>query len=119
MLISNTDDHLRNHGFLYEDHRGWCLSPAYDLNPVPTDIRPRVLSTSIAAHDPTASLDLALETAGHYRLGLQEARTIAKDAANAVAQWGTVARGFGAARQDINRMASAFEHADLDAARRL
>ncbi len=52
VLISNTDDHLRNHGFLYEDHRGWRLSPAYDLNPVPTDIRPRVLSTSIAAHDP-------------------------------------------------------------------
>ena len=119
VLISNTDDHLRNHGFLYEDHRGWRLSPAYDLNPVPTDIRPRVLSTSIAAHDPTASLDLALETAGHYRLGLNEARTIAREVANAVGQWRAVARRLGTARQDIDRMASAFEHADLDAARRL
>ena len=119
VLISNTDDHLRNHGFLYEDHRGWRLSPAYDLNPVPTDIRPRVLSTSIAADDPTASLDLALETAGHYRLGMNDARTIAKEVADAVAQWRVVARGLGAARQDIDRMASAFEHADLDAARRL
>ena len=119
VLISNTDDHLRNHGFLYEDHRGWRLSPAYDLNPVPTDIRPRVLSTSIAAHDPTASLDLALETAGHYRLGLNEANAIAKEVANAVAQWRAMARRLGAARQDIDRMASAFEHADLDAARRL
>ena len=119
VLISNTDDHLRNHGFLYEDHRGWRLSPAYDLNPVPTDIRPRVLSTSIAAHDPTASLDLALETAGHYRLGLNDARTIAKEVADAVAQWRAVARRLGAARQDVDRMASAFEHADLDAARRL
>ncbi|MYN65631.1 MAG: type II toxin-antitoxin system HipA family toxin [Acidobacteria bacterium] len=119
VLISNTDDHLRNHGFLYEDHRGWRLSPAYDLNPVPTDIRPRVLSTSIAAHDPTASLDLALETAGHYRLGLNEARTIAREVANAVVQWRAMARRLGAARQDIDRIASAFEHADLDAARRL
>ena len=119
VLISNTDDHLRNHGLLYEDHRGWRLSPAYDLNPVPVDIRPRVLSTSIAADDPTASLDLALETAGHYRLSLNEARTIAKEVAQAVAQWRAVARGLGAARQDIDRMASAFEHADLDAARRL
>ena len=119
VLISNTDDHLRNHGFLYEDHRGWRLSPAYDLNPVPADIRPRVLSTSIAAHDPTASLDLALETAGHYRLGLNDARTVAKEVANAVAQWRAVARRLGAARQDVDRMASAFEHADLDAARRL
>jgi serine/threonine protein kinase HipA of HipAB toxin-antitoxin module len=30
--ISNTDDHLRNHGFLYEGQAGWRLSPAYDLN---------------------------------------------------------------------------------------
>ncbi|MDE2905161.1 MAG: type II toxin-antitoxin system HipA family toxin, partial [Acidobacteriota bacterium] len=103
----------------YEDHRGWRLSPAYDLNPVPTDIRPRVLSTSIAAHDPTASLDLALETAEHYRLGLNDARTIAKEVSNTVGQWRTVARGLGAVRHDIDRMASAFEHADLDAARRL
>lgn len=119
VLISNADDHLRNHGFLYEDHRGWRLSPAYDLNPVPTDIRPRVLSTSIAAHDPTASLDLALETAEHYRLGLPGARTIAREVANTVVQWRAMARRLGAARHDIDRMASAFEHADLDAARRL
>ena len=118
VLISNTDDHLRNHGFLYEDYRGWRLSPAYDLNPVPADIRPRVLSTSIAGDDPTASLDLALETAEHYRLGLNDARMIAKEVANAVAQWRAVARGLGAARQDIDRMASAFEHDELDAARR-
>lgn len=45
VLISNSDDHLRNHGFLYGSHVGWRLSPAYDLNPVPVDIRPRVLST--------------------------------------------------------------------------
>ena len=118
VLISNTDDHLRNHGFLYEDYRGWRLSPAYDLNPVPADIRPRVLSTSIAGDDPTASLDLALETAEHYRLGLNDARMIAKEVANAVAQWRAVARGLGAARQDIDRMASAFEHDEFDAARR-
>ena len=44
ILISNTDDHLRNHGFLYAGQEGWRLSPAYDLNPVPTDIKPRILS---------------------------------------------------------------------------
>ena len=43
VLVSNTDDHLRNHGFLYGGHEGWRLSPAYDLNPFPVDIRPRVL----------------------------------------------------------------------------
>jgi len=42
ILISNTDDHLRNHGFLYAGQEGWRLSPAYDLNPQPTDIKPQL-----------------------------------------------------------------------------
>ena len=46
ILISNTDDHLRNHGFLWAGPAGWRLSPTYDLNPVPTDIKPRVLTTA-------------------------------------------------------------------------
>jgi len=63
ILISNTDDHLRNHGFLYESQIGWRISPAYDLNPIPTDLKPRVLSTAIDLDDATASLDLALSVA--------------------------------------------------------
>ena len=77
VLISNTDDHLRNHGFLYESHGGWRLSPAYDLNPVPIDIHPRVLSLAIDLDDPTASIELALETAEHYGLKTWEATSIA------------------------------------------
>ena len=46
MLVSNTDDHLRNHGFLRE-RNGWRLSPAYDLNPVPVDVKPRVHALAI------------------------------------------------------------------------
>jgi serine/threonine-protein kinase HipA len=64
ILISNTDDHLRNHAFLYEGQTGWRLSPAYDLNPVPIDIKPRVLVTAITEEDNTASLVLAFEVAG-------------------------------------------------------
>src|SRR5690348_1427920 len=58
VLISNSDDHLRNHGFLYDPAGGWRLAPAYDLNPVPTDIKPRILATAIDEADGTASLDL-------------------------------------------------------------
>jgi serine/threonine-protein kinase HipA len=47
VLISNTDDHLRNHGFLYAGPLGWRLSPAYDVNPVPTDIKPRDLKQAL------------------------------------------------------------------------
>src|SRR5256884_1618278 len=44
ILISNTDDHLRNLGFLCAGSEGWRLAPAYDLNPVPVETKPRVLS---------------------------------------------------------------------------
>jgi serine/threonine-protein kinase HipA len=67
ILISNTDDHLRNHGFLYQGQEGWRLSPAYDLNPVPTDIKPRILSTAINEEDTTAPLELAFEVGGYLR----------------------------------------------------
>ena len=68
VLISNTDDHLRNHGFLYTGPDGWRLAPAYDLNPVPTDIKPRVLATAIDLDDGTASLDRAMDVAGYFEL---------------------------------------------------
>ena len=118
VLISNVDDHLRNHGFLYADHRGWRLSPVYDLNPVPADIQPRVLSTAIVADDPSASVELALATVEFYGLEMNEAKTIARQVATYVTQWREVAAGLGAARRDIDRMASAFEHDDLYAALR-
>src|ERR1019366_3413417 len=52
IMISNTDDHLRNHGFLYAGPAGWRLFPAYDLNPVPTDIKPRILTRTRRARSP-------------------------------------------------------------------
>jgi len=79
ILISNTDDHLRNHGFLYGGPYGWRLSPAYDLNPVPTDIKPRVLSTAIDLDDGTASLDLAMSVAGYFELAQEKAGDIATE----------------------------------------
>ena len=117
VLISNTDDHLRNHGFLHEGQLGWRLSPAYDLNPTPADVRPRVLSTSIGFDDPAASLDLTLDTAGSYGLDAVAARRIAGEVGDAVATWRETAGELGATHRDIDRLASAFEHDDLAAAR--
>ena len=77
ILISNTDDHLRNHGFLYGGPDGWLLAPAYDLNPVPVDIKPRMLTTAIGVEDCTASLDLALSVATYFELSKSEAQAIA------------------------------------------
>jgi serine/threonine-protein kinase HipA len=117
ILISNTDDHLRNHAFLYEGQRGWRLSPAYDLNPVPVDIKPRVLATAITEDDNTASLALALEVAGYFEIGGTRARAIAAAVAAAVSTWRTAAGRHGISRQEIDRMATAFEHRDLEFAR--
>ena len=119
ILISNTDDHLRNHGFLWAGPAGWRLSPAYDLNPVPTDIKPRVLSTAIDLDDRTASLKLALEVAGYFELGEAEAHQIAGQVGHAVATWRKQAAKLGLTPAEADRMASAFEHEDLQAALKL
>jgi len=116
ILISNTDDHLRNHGFLWAGPAGWRLSPAYDLNPVPTDIKPRVLTTAIDLDDGTASLHLALNVASYFELTPDRAQEIAAEAGKAVATWRKVAAKLGLTPVEIARLASAFEHEDLAAA---
>jgi serine/threonine-protein kinase HipA len=113
ILMSNTDDHLRNHGFLYAGAGGWRLSPAYDLNPVPVDVKPRVLTTAITEDDPTASLPVALGVAGYFELDDARARAVAAEVARAVETWRDEAARQGLSREEIARMASAYEHADL------
>ena len=72
-----------------------------------------MLSTAIDADDPTASVEPALATVEFYGLEVNEAKSIARQVATSVNQWREVAAGLGAARRDIDRMASAFEHDDL------
>src|SRR5580700_2376517 len=113
ILISNGDDHLRNHGFLYAGRDGWRLSPAYDLNPVPTDVKPRVLSMAINEDDNTASLALALDVAAYFELDAVQARGIAAQVGKAVSKWRDESARHGLSKAEIDRMASAFEHEDL------
>ena len=115
IMISNTDDHLRNHGFLYAGPDGWRLAPAYDLNPVPVDIKPRVLATAIDLDDGTAALGLALDVAGYFGLKTEEAHEIARQVGHAVSAWRQEAERAGFKAGQIERMASAFEHDDLRA----
>jgi len=115
VLISNTDDHLRNHGFLYAGEGGWTLSPAYDINPVPAQIKPRFLSTAIGENpeDTSASLALALEVAEHFDMEAAEARALAREVAEVTRHWSDRARAMGIQDSEIDLMASAFEHEDL------
>jgi serine/threonine-protein kinase HipA len=113
VLISNTDDHLRNHAFLYESQKGWRLSPAYDMNPVPVDVKPRILTTAIDPEDNSASIDLAFAAAEYFGLKKDEAKAIAAEVGAAVSHWTQEAQKAGIAKSEIDRMASAFEHKDL------
>jgi serine/threonine-protein kinase HipA len=119
VLVSNLDDHLRNHGFLYAGANGWRLSPAYDLNPMPLDIKPRFLTTTITAdEDASASIALALGVSRDFGVREKEARTVVRDVAGVVQQWRRVASDFQLTAAECDRMASAFEHEDSEAATR-
>jgi serine/threonine-protein kinase HipA len=113
VLISNVDDHLRNHGFLWLSKSGWSLSPAYDLNPVPTDIKARVLTTNINLDEGTCSVDLLEAASEWFGISLATARATIKEVAVATATWRETAKDAGARSAEIARMASAFEHDDL------
>lgn len=117
ILISNTDDHLRNHGFLYVGSDGWTLSPAFDLNPVPRP-KPRVLSTPVwSDENPDASLELAREHAPFFRVDESDATRIIMDVRTAVLDWPAVADRLGIPAREIERMESAFEHDAMEQAR--
>lgn len=109
ILISNTDDHLRNHGFLRSSTAGWTLAPAFDLNPNPSP-GARYLSTAIDFDDPSASLSLLSGVRDAFRLDRAEARRILEEVARAVGHWRTVAAESGLDRAAIEQMSPAFEH---------
>jgi len=110
IMVSNTDDHLRNHGFVYERYKGWRLSPAYDINPTPLELAPHVLTTSIDFNDQTASLKTAMRVAKEFRINKEDALLVIKEVASSVRQWRLVASKFGLSKQECDRMASAFKY---------
>jgi serine/threonine-protein kinase HipA len=104
ICVSNTDDHLRNHGFLLQPD-GWKLSPAYDINPDPTGTG---LSLNISDVDNSLNLDLALEVAEYFRVKNDKAKSIIDEVTNAVSQWHDVASDMGISRGEQEAMAPAF-----------
>ena len=92
VMVGNLDDHLRNHGFLYDHDNKWRLSPAYDLNPVPLTEKKRELTTWISEEGPDADLDLARAAAPYFALDVVRANAIIADVATAVDGWRNIAR---------------------------
>ena len=110
ILLTNTDDHLRNTGFLWTGGDGWTLSPAYDINPVADG--PRILSTRIDFDDGTASIDL-LRSVAEYFMPLAQADRIVGECAEITCQWKEFAHRRSASAAEISRMRPAFEHEEL------
>lgn len=112
VLVSNTDDHLRNHGFLWAG-QGWRLSPAYDMNPAPPHISPRIHVLALNELDHSSSIDIVMSVAKNFGLSSNEAMRIAGEVAASVSTWRAAAAAQKLTANDASFMAAAFDHADL------
>ena len=105
MAVSNTDDHLRNHAFIFTEN-GWRLSPLYDVNPVPYGDE---LSLNVDEADNSINIDLAIETAVRFGLSRTDATNDAKDILVIVREnWEKLATAYGLSRRLIEEMRPAF-----------
>ena len=105
LLVSNADDHLRNHGFILVPGKGWRLSEAYDLNPVPGS---HALTLNISEADNTMDLELVRSVAPYFRVKAKTAKEIIVRSGTIVTQWPKIAAKLGVPPRERDRMASAF-----------
>ena len=104
IAVSNTDDHLRNHGFLLTKN-GWKLSPAYDLNPI---VGKHGLHLNITDADNALDYQLAFDVKDFFRLSQTQATQIYDEVLNAVKQWQAMAKRLGLSRAELAMKQSAF-----------
>jgi serine/threonine-protein kinase HipA len=109
ICVSNTDDHLRNHGFIL-NQSGWCLSPAYDINPVETGTG---LKLNISENDNALDLGLALEVCAYFRVKEQRALEIINEVKSVVKNWRNIAAKYNIPRAEQELKSSAFRQAEL------
>lgn len=108
ILVSNSDDHLRNHGFILVPGKGWRLSEAYDINPVS---RSDGLKLNITEADNALDLELAREVAEYFRLNQAKADEIIASFRGIVSQWRTIADSLTLPYREQEQMAEAFRRA--------
>lgn len=116
VLVTNTDDHLKNHGFVYAGDGQWSLSQMFDVNPQPE--RHRLLKTAIFEGAPfEASLELAIDAAEFFRLSPPEARQRARVMARQIHDtWAAIMRRHGVTGRDLGQLTPAFEHREMELA---
>jgi len=117
LLITNVDDHLQNHGFLHVEHGLWRLSPAFDINPFPD--KDRESKVWLSEQDgPIVDVDMLLARAAAFALKRAQALHIMSDVVATVTNWRQVALGadVGLKRNELDDIAPAFEHTQLERA---
>ena len=119
ILVSNNDDHLKNHGFLHTGDDGWTLAPAFDINPQPA--RHRQLETGISPlSGNAASIEAAIEASPFFEIDEDAARSTAFRMATQISeQWRGFCRRNGMMAEDCRSYAPAFEHPEMAAALKL
>lgn len=105
VLISNTDDHLRNHGFILTNE-GWRLSPAFDINP---SIDKDGLALNIDTESNALDLQLVKSVGMYLRLDETEMNRIIDEVRSAVSDWQRLASEIGISRADQTLMSRAFK----------
>ncbi|HNQ75017.1 MAG TPA: HipA domain-containing protein [Pseudothauera hydrothermalis] len=109
ILVSNDDDHLRNHAFVWDDvGKGWRLSPLYDVVPRPQVAAERYLHLSVGPRGRLATLDNLLEAHGAFGLLKREAARIIERVASVVREWRVVFEELGVPEEQCEKVASAF-----------
>jgi serine/threonine-protein kinase HipA len=106
IAVSNTDDHLRNHGFILTD-KGWILSPAFDINP---SVDKDGLALNIDTHNNALDFDLAKSVGEYFQLSDAKMNTIIAEVKAAVGGWKNVAREIGISRAEQEIMSGAFQY---------
>ncbi len=118
ILVTNVDDHLRNHGFLHVDREFWRLSPAFDINPSPE--RVRELKTWISEDaGPDMTIDALMSVIAYFRITAGRAKEMLREVARAVDGWRKIGKRIGMRDEELEPFADAFEHAERNAARKL
>jgi serine/threonine-protein kinase HipA len=102
--ISNTDDHLRNHGFIIKNG-GWHLSPAYDINP---SIDKEGLALNIDTDNNALDFDLAKSVGEFFQLNQHQMNTIINEVKAVISNWKEVANSIGISRTEQELMQTAF-----------
>ena len=118
ILVSNHDDHLRNHGFVYAGNSRWQLSPAYDINPEP-DTRGNLKTAISEIHGFQPSIEAAIEAAPFFDLDADSAAKFAGTMAEYISDnWRPLGEKLGMKPAELRLYAAAFEHEEARAALR-